>query len=65
MTPAHHIKTILTEDGKLSFDQLPFRAGHAVEVIVLAINQPVSGDHPLKGTVIRFDDPTAPVAISD
>jgi len=44
MTPAHHTKTVLTEDGKLSLDQLPFRAGQAVEVIVLAINHPISGD---------------------
>ena len=26
MTPAHRIETVLSEDGKLSLDHLPFRA---------------------------------------
>ena len=65
MTPAHHTKTVLSEDGKLSLDQLPFRAGQAVEVIVLPISSPALGEHPLKGTVIRYDQPTDPVAEGD
>ena len=32
---AHRVETILTEDRKLTLEDLPFRVGDAVEVIVL------------------------------
>ena len=31
---AHRVETILTEDRKLTLDDLPFRAGDVVEVII-------------------------------
>lgn len=65
MTPAHRIEVVLAEDGKLSLDQLPFRAGQAVEVIVLLAPAPVAGKHPLRGAVIRYERPTDPVADAD
>jgi hypothetical protein len=33
---AHKLAAVLSEDGRLTLDGLPFRAGEAVEVIVLA-----------------------------
>ena len=66
MIPAHRIDAVLTEDGKLSLDNLPFRAGQAVEVIVLpAAQSGASATHPLRGMVLRYDQPTAPVAEAD
>lgn len=65
MTPAHRIETILSEDGKLSLDCLPFRAGQAVEVIVLAASSPRSAGQSLRGTLLRYDRPTEPVAEAD
>jgi hypothetical protein len=65
MTPAHRIEVVLSEDGKLSLDHLPFRAGQTVEVIVLPAASPTPPIHPLRGTVLRYDEPTAPVAESD
>jgi hypothetical protein len=66
MTPAHRIEVVLSEDGKLSLDNLPFRAGQAVEVIVLpAVPRSAPGGHPLQGTVLRYDQPTDPVAVGD
>jgi hypothetical protein len=65
MTPAHRIETILSEDGKLLLDHLPFRAGQAVEVIVLPVTRPMPPGHALQGTVLRYDRPTAPVAETD
>ena len=67
MTPAHRTEVVLTEDGKLSLDRLPFRAGQALEVIVLpvATPPPAPATHPLRGSVIRYDRPTDPVAESD
>jgi hypothetical protein len=65
MTPAHRIEAVLSEDGKLLLDYLPFRAGQRVEVIVLPTSQPTLTGHPLRGTVLRYDQPTAPVAEDD
>jgi hypothetical protein len=66
MIPAHRTEAVLSEDGKLSLDNLPFRAGQAVEVIVLpAARPPAPAGHPLRGMVLRYDQPTAPVADSD
>ena len=72
---AHKIETSLTEDGTLVLKGLPFHAGNVVEVIIL---QPQTAQHqiksletqntnlyPLRGKVIRYDDPTEPVALED
>jgi len=65
MTPAYRIEKVLAEDGKLSLDRLPFRAGQMVEVILFPVPSPAPLDHPLRGTVIRYDRPTDPVAEAD
>ncbi len=65
MTSAHRIEVVLSEDGKLSLDRLPFRAGQVVEVIVLPITGPITPPQSLRGTVIRYDRPTEPVAETD
>ena len=62
MPPSYRTEITLTEDGKLSLDNLPFRAGQVVEVIVLPA---VTSPHRLPGSVLRYDDPTAPVADTD
>lgn len=72
---AHKIETALTEDGTLVLKGLPFHAGDVVEVIIL---QPQTAQHqiksletqntnlyPLRGKVIRYDDPTEPVALDE
>lgn len=65
MTPAHRIEAIVPEDGKLSLDNLPFRAGQHVEVIILPSAGTPTTPHPLRGTVLRYDRPTEPVADAD
>jgi hypothetical protein len=65
MTPAHRIEVVLAEDGKLSLEHLPFRAGQAVEVIILPAAHTPSPSQALTGTVLRYDEPTAPVAEGD
>jgi hypothetical protein len=65
MTPAHRIEAVLAEDGKLLLDHLPFQAGQTVEVIILPASRPTLPDHSLRGTVLRYDQPTAPVAEGD
>jgi hypothetical protein len=65
MMPAYRIETVLSEDGKLLLNHLPFLAGQAVEVIVLPANRPTLGGQQLKGTVLRYDRPTDPIAEAD
>ncbi len=65
MTPAHRVETVLSEAGKLSLDRLPFRAGQAVEVIVLPAPAPAPASQPLRGTLLRYDRPTEPAAEAD
>jgi hypothetical protein len=65
MIPAYRIEAVLSEDGKLLLDHLPFRAGQAVEVIVLPVTRPAAAGRPLQGSVLRYDRPTDPVAEAD
>ena len=61
---AHRVEATLEQDGMLTLSNLPFHAGESVEVIILA--QPSLVPHPkrypLRGTAIRYIDPTEPVA---
>lgn len=63
---AHRIETALTENGKLSLQNLPFRKGDEVEVIILerSLGKSDSDFYPLKGTVIRYDEPFEPTICS-
>lgn len=63
----HHVETKLTEDGKLTLNDLPFHAGEAVAVIV--VSRPAKpanvNSYPLRGKAIRYIEPTEPVAEED
>jgi hypothetical protein len=64
---AHRTKAIVSENGSLTIERLPFPAGKPVEVVVFPARNPsAAGErYPLRGTPIRFDDPTEPVEESD
>lgn len=72
---AHKMEAVLAEDGTLTLRGLPFHAGDAVEIIILeaktlqqtvaTLNQPEANHYPLRGKVVRYDDPTEPVALED
>jgi len=64
MINAHKLETVLTEDGTLTLQGLPWKAGESVEVIILNVSmdkvvKPTfeENTHPLKGKVIQYDDP--------
>ncbi len=63
---AHKLAAILTDDGILVLKGLPFHAGDTVEVIILEqtknskLTPQASVQHPLQGTVLRYDDPFQP-----
>ncbi len=58
----HKIETILTENGKLLLNNIPFEKGEYVEVIIMKkssksfdVNQ-----YPLAGKVIKYEQPLEP-----
>ncbi|MEC4984160.1 MAG: hypothetical protein SAJ37_00345 [Oscillatoria sp. PMC 1068.18] len=59
---AHRIETTITENGTLHLKNLPFKSGETVEIIVLERNSqpPNSNPYPLRGKVIRYEDPFEP-----
>ena len=65
MIPAYRIEVVLTEYGKLSLDHLPFSSGQTVEVIVLPMPSHTVANQSLKGMVVRYDNPTEPIAEAD
>jgi hypothetical protein len=65
MIPAHRTEVVLDQDGRLLIEHLPFLAGQRVEVIVLPSNEQQAADFPLRGSVVRYDRPTEPVADLD
>lgn len=64
---AHRVAMTLQQDGTLTLERLPFRAGQAVDVIVLPhteAKQPAN-PYPLRGTAVQYENPTEPVALED
>jgi hypothetical protein len=57
----------LNQDGTLTLTDLPFHAGDAVEVIILPRQgKPAEQkNYPLRGTSIKYINPTDPVAEED
>lgn len=69
---AFHTDAIITPNGELRLSMLPYQPGDLVEVIVLPrlperylTIDDIFGDHQLKDSVLRYDDPTEPVAVDD
>ena len=64
---AYRLEAVIQEDGSLTLQHLPFRAGERVEVIVLeqASKGQDSARYPLRGTPVKYIDPTEPVAEDD
>jgi hypothetical protein len=64
---AYKVKATIPQDGVLELDSLPFRAGEAVEVIILSREghkrEAIRGS--LRGKVLQYDRPTEPVAEED
>ncbi len=64
---AYRIETTLTESGILTLTNLPFQKGETVEIIIL--RQPIASSaqhtHLLRGTLLKYVDPTKPVAQED
>jgi hypothetical protein len=64
---AYRFETTLEQDGTLTLQELPFRAGERIEVIVFECPRAAKAGklYSLRGTPIRYVDPTEPVAEED
>ncbi len=60
----HKIETSLTENGKLFIDNIPFKKGESVEVIIIKQSSNYSdiNQYPLAGKVIKYENPLEPAA---
>ncbi len=61
---AHKVEATINQDGTLTLNDLPFRAGDEVEVIILGRPPKSSGEnpYPLRGQHVQYDAPAEPVA---
>ncbi len=61
------IETTVPKNREIKLKLAPFRPGDSVEVIVLSrTTEKISQDqYPLKNTVLKYENPTAPVAEDD
>jgi len=63
---AIRIETTVDEHGEVHLTKLPFPAGKAVEITVVARPpRQLGSEFPLRGVPIRYDRPTDPVADDD
>lgn len=68
MEHAYRSEAIVDEEGSVRVRAVPFVPGEAVEVIVFPRARrpgPGPSDASLRGSVLRYDDPTEPVAAED
>lgn len=61
---AVRVETTVQPNGRVILENLPFDEGEKVEVIVLESDKGNgnSSDNPLKGTLLKYDDPFEPAA---
>ncbi len=63
---AYRLEAILQEDGTLTLEHLPFRAGERVEVIVLEQRKDeAAAGYPLHGLHVVYQEPTESIDMSD
>ncbi len=63
----HRTQAMLTQDGTLTLEQLPFQSGDLVEVIITSntLVPPVANHYALRGLPVQYERPTDPVAEED
>ena len=64
---AHRVETVISQDRRVTLEDLPFQVGELVEVIILqcASKRSEKDQYPLRGTPITYINPTEPVAKED
>ncbi len=61
---AHRTEAVIKANGTLTLEELPFKEGDLVEVIVLERQPEAKTDnpYPLRGKLLKYDDPFGPAA---
>ena len=64
---AHRVETVIRQDKTVLLEDLPFQAGESVEVIISHryAKHKKKEHYTLRGTSIKYVDPTKPVAGGD
>lgn len=64
---AYSVEKVISEDGTIELDFLPFAAGEKVQIVVLPVKENIAEQksNPLKGSVLKYIDPLEPVAMDD
>ena len=64
---AYRVEKVISQNGKLELSALPFQEGEVVEVIILSCGTRANktARYPLVGKVLKYSDPTEPVAQTD
>ena len=58
---AHRIETVIPANGSIVLENLPFKEGERVEIIVLERRENASQkDTPLAGALLKYEDPFGP-----
>jgi len=67
METIYQVKTTVSQDGTITIEKLPFKAGDQVEVTVRSRERKVwsDQDYPLRGIPIQYEDPLGSVARND
>ena len=64
---AHRVETVIGQGRMVVLKNLPFQVGESVEVIIChsSSKRNEKDRYPLRGTAIKYLDPTEPVADGD
>lgn len=65
MSSTLRIQKVLTEDGKIWLDHLPYRAGQSVEITLCESSTIYSPPIDLQNKILEYIDPTEPVAADE
>lgn len=67
MMRTYSVEKVVTDDGSVQLEALPFPPGELVEVIVQARKRPaqLARMRTLKGSVLKFEQPLEPVAAEE
>lgn len=63
----HRVETTVGQDKTVLLKNLPFDVGESVEVVVFRCVSKINEDdrYPLRGTTVKYIDPTEPVVPGD
>ena len=63
--PIHRVETTVSENGTIVIDNVPFQPGEEVEITIFSHAASERKRYPLRGTVIKYEDPFGSVAEDD